>query len=138
MYIDCLNHILLDETLEGKNVNLNICSLWQIFNYGHLVFIISTFGYNLCRLWEYLIYATCLDNCIVPGCFSALVLALILASCTVLIAFPSFSSVFFSSVIHLACVCIVYLHLWHTHLQFMLIKGFQVFFCIIYQVLYHI
>ena len=109
-----------------------IYSFRQISNFGHLVFIISTFGYSLCRLWAHLVYTTYLDNCIVPACFSPLVLTLILVSCTVFIAFQWFSSVFFSSVIHLACVCIDYLHLWHIHLQFMLISGFQIFLCIIY------
>ena len=51
----------------------------------------------------------------------------------VFIAFQWFSNVFFSSVIHLACVCIDYLHLQYTHLQFMLISGFKIFFCIIHQ-----
>ena len=111
-----------------------ICSLWQICDFGHLVFIISTFGYSLYRLWAHLVYTTYLDNCIVPACFSSLVLTLILVSCTVFIAFQWFSRVFFSSVIHLVCVCIGYLHLWYTHSQFMLINGFQIFFCIIYQV----
>ena len=109
-----------------------ICSLWQTCNFGHLVFIISTFRCSLCRLWAHLVYTTYLDNCIVPACFSPLVLILILVSCTVFIAFQWFSSVFFSSVIHLTCVCIAYLHLWYIHLQFMLISGFQIFFCIIY------
>ena len=54
-------------------------------------------------------------------------------SCPVFIAFQCFSNVFFSSVIHLACVCIDYLHLQYTHLQFMLICGFKIFFCIIHQ-----
>ena len=80
------------------------------------------------------IYTTYLDNCIVPTCFSPLVITLILVSCTVFIAFQWFSSVFFSSVISLTCVCIDYLHLCYTHLQFMLISGFQIFLCIIYQV----
>ena len=111
-----------------------ICSLWQICNFGHLVFIISTFGYSLSRLWAHLVYTTYLDNCIVPACFSPLVLTLTLVSYTVFIAFQWFSRVFFSSVIHLACVCIDYLYLCYTYLQFMVISGFQIFFCIIYQV----
>ena len=90
-----------------------------------MVFIISTFGHSLCRLWPHLVYKTYLDNCIVPACFSPLVLTVILVSCTVFIAFPWFSSVFFSSVIDIACVCIDYLHLWYTHLQFLPISGLQ-------------
>ena len=43
VYIDCLNHILLDEIMEGKNVNLFICSLWKVCDSGHLVLIILTF-----------------------------------------------------------------------------------------------
>ena len=86
---------------------------WQICISGHLAFIIPTFGYSLCRLWALLVYTTYLDNYIVPACFSPLVLTLILVSCTVFMAFQWFSSIFFSSVIHLACVCIDYLHLWY-------------------------
>ena len=134
VYIDCLNHILSDEIMEGKNVNLVICSLWKICDFGHLVLIISTFEQHLCRLWAHLLYTIYLENCIVPACFSLLVLTLILVSCTVFIAFQCFSSVCVSSVIHLACVCIDYFHSRFTHLQFKLISAFQIFFYIIYQV----
>ena len=100
VYIDCLNHIQMKFWKARMSMEV-ICS---ICNFGL---------YNLCRLWAHLVYKTYLDNCIVPACFSPLVLTLILVSCT---------------------ICIDYLHLWYTHLQFMLICGFQIFFCIIYQV----
>ena len=128
---------MLDEFLENKNVNLShfqsLANL-QFWTFGlyHLniwIEFMQTFG-TTCLCTTYL------DNYVVPACFSPFVLTLILVSCTVFIAFQWFSSVFFSSVIHLACVCIDYLHLWYTHLQFMLISGFQIFFCIIYQVQY--
>ena len=77
------------------------------------------------RLWAHLVYTTYLDNCIVPACFSPLVLTLTLVSYTVFIAFQWFSRVFFSSVIHLACVCIDYLYLCYTYLQFMVISEFS-------------
>ena len=75
------------------------------------------------------LYTTNLDNCIVPVCFSSLALTLILASCTLfynMFSYPLFLFFFF----FISCVCIDYLHLWYTHLQFMLISGFQIYFAL--------
>ena len=87
------------------------------------------------------IYATYFDNCIVPACLLPFLLRLILLSCILFDRFSvahqcflQLSSVFFSSAIHLASVCIDLLDLWYTHLQFIFISGFQIFFCITYQV----
>ena len=80
---------------------------WKARMSMEVICSICNFGlYNLCRLWAHLVYKTYLDNCIVPACFSPLVLTLILVSYTVFIACQWFSSVFVSSVIHLAWVCI--------------------------------
>ena len=76
-------------------------------------------------------------TCTISTCFSPLVLKLILVSCTmfqsVCTAFHWFS-VFFTSVMYLARVCIDYLPLWYTHLQFML--RLQSINCLVQKIIY--
>ena len=81
-------------------------------------------------------YTTYMDNCTVPACFSPLLLALILVSCILFSSFFSGSTVIpeLSYSFSLSySFCIDYFHLWYTHLQLILIDGFQIFFCIIFQ-----
>ena len=125
-----------DEILEGKNVNLsNLHSFANLQVWAFGLYHINIWLKFVLTFGKSCIYGTYLISCIVPACCSPSVLTLISVSCilfeSVLIAFQWFGSVFFSSVIYLACVCIPYLYLWYIHLQFMLIRGFEIVFCII-------
>ena len=104
---------MLDEILEGDNVNLShkqsLANLhFWAFSLHHLNIWIQPV-----QTLEILVYTTYLDNCIVTACFSALVLTLTLACCTVFIAFQSFSSVWYGMVYSLWYnLCAIYANLW--------------------------
>ena len=107
-----------------------ICSLSQIWSFEDLVFVMSTFGFSLWRLWAHLLYIQHIYTTVFSCLFFTLGIYIYTSK-----LYSDLQSVFigfqwFSSVIYLAWACIDYLHLWYTHLQFM-ISEFQIVFCII-------
>ena len=107
-----------------------ICSLSQIWSFEDLVFVMSTFGFSLWRLWAHLLYIQHIYTTVFSCLFFTLGIYIYTSK-----LYSDLQSVFigfqwFSSFICLAWVCIDYLYLWYTHLQFM-ISEFQIVFWII-------